>query len=230
MIECLRTENAVLKEKLGKKRILLNDDQRRRLAVKGKILGRKVLDKVGTLFTPATILCWYRKLVARKWNYSDRKKRQGRPCFRQVIVIWFCSLPSGIRAGAAIGFRANSPESATTSATPPSPIPWNRPGTRPQTNGLVGDVSEITLGRPGCDRFYSVEVWTRHGLVTFYLLYVVELKNRRVHFAGCTTSPDESWVKQTARELTNHEDGFLNGKEHLIMDRDVKFRSRFDHS
>ncbi len=99
VIECLRTENAVLKDKLGKKRILLNDDQRRRLAVKGKIFGRKVLDKVGTLFTPDTILCWHRQLVARKWNYSDRKKKQGRPCFRRVIVIWFCSLPRRIRAG-----------------------------------------------------------------------------------------------------------------------------------
>ena len=45
-----------LKEKLGKKRILLNDDQRRRLAVKGKVLGRKMLEQVGTLFTPDTIL------------------------------------------------------------------------------------------------------------------------------------------------------------------------------
>lgn len=147
-------------------------------------------------------------------------------CHRDLVLQFAKENPSW----AAIGFRANSPQSATPSATPPSPIPWNRPGTRPQTNGLVGDVSEITLGRPGCDRFYSVEVWTRHGLVTFYLLYVMELKTRRVHFAGCTTSPDESWVKQTARELTNHEDGFLSGKKHLIMDRDIKFRSRFDHS
>ena len=38
-IAYLRTENRILREKLGKKRILLNDDQRRRLAVKGKILG-----------------------------------------------------------------------------------------------------------------------------------------------------------------------------------------------
>ena len=56
VIEYLRTENAVLKEKLGKKRILLTDDQRRRLAVKGKLLGRKQLEQVGTLFTPNTIL------------------------------------------------------------------------------------------------------------------------------------------------------------------------------
>ena len=87
VIEYLHTENAVLKEKLGKKRILLSDDQRRRLAVKGKILGRKKLSQVGTLFTPDTILRWHRQLVAQKWDYSDRKeKKPGRPRVRQVIV------------------------------------------------------------------------------------------------------------------------------------------------
>ena len=63
VIEYLRAENQVLKEKLGKKRILLNDSQRRRLAVKGKILGSKRLYEVGTLFSPETILRWHRKLV-----------------------------------------------------------------------------------------------------------------------------------------------------------------------
>jgi len=66
VIEYLQTENQVLKEKLGKKRILLNDDQRRRLGAKGKILGRKLLDEIGTLFTPDTILRWHRKLTAAK--------------------------------------------------------------------------------------------------------------------------------------------------------------------
>ena len=61
----LRTENQVLREYIGKKRILLNDNQRRRLAVKGRVLGRKRLEEVGTLFTPDTILRWHRKLVAR---------------------------------------------------------------------------------------------------------------------------------------------------------------------
>ena len=48
-IEYLRTENQVLREKLGKKRIMLNDDQRRRLAVKGNILGRKALENIATI-------------------------------------------------------------------------------------------------------------------------------------------------------------------------------------
>ena len=58
VIEYLRTENQVLKEKLGPKRILLNDDQRRRLAVKGKILGRKRLEEVGTLFHAVVALAF----------------------------------------------------------------------------------------------------------------------------------------------------------------------------
>ncbi len=67
-------ENRILKEKLGKKRILLSDDQRRRLAVTGKVLGRKLLEEYGTMFTPDTILRWHRQLVAKKWDYSDRRK------------------------------------------------------------------------------------------------------------------------------------------------------------
>ena len=75
--------------------------------------------------------------------------------------------------------------------------------------------------------FTSVEVWTKSGLVTYHLLFVMELKTRRVHFAGCTTGPDEAWMRQTARELTNHQDGILNGKRYLIMDRDTKFCESF---
>ena len=69
-IEYLRAENRVLRGKLGKKRILLNDDQRRLLAVKGKILGRKMLEQIATIVTPDTILRWHRELVTAKWDYS----------------------------------------------------------------------------------------------------------------------------------------------------------------
>lgn len=62
MIEYLQEENRVLQEKMGPKRILLNNDQRRRLAVKGKMLDRMVLAEVGCLFSPETILAWHRRL------------------------------------------------------------------------------------------------------------------------------------------------------------------------
>ena len=87
VIEYLITENQVLKEKLGKKRILLNDDQRRRLAVKGKILGRKALEEIATIVTPDTLLRWHRKLIARKWDYSHRRRKKlGRPPLPREIV------------------------------------------------------------------------------------------------------------------------------------------------
>ena len=79
VVEYLRAENQVLKEAHGKRRIRLNDDQRRRLAVKGKILGRKVLGEIGTSFSPDTILRWHRQLVAEKWDYSDRPPSRRAP-------------------------------------------------------------------------------------------------------------------------------------------------------
>ncbi len=85
-IDYLQAENRVLREQVGKKRILLTDDQRRRLAVQGKELGRKGLESISTLFTPDTILRWHRKLVAAKWDYSERRKRVGRPQIRNGIT------------------------------------------------------------------------------------------------------------------------------------------------
>jgi hypothetical protein len=70
-IEYLRAENKGLREKLGKKRILLNDDQRRRLAIKGKVLGRKRLKEIGSLFSPDTIL----RFGGRATNFSIAKKQ-----------------------------------------------------------------------------------------------------------------------------------------------------------
>lgn len=78
-IAYLRTENRILREKLGKKRILLNDEQPRLLAVKGKILGRKMLEQITTIVTAETILRWHRELLAVKWDYSRCRKKIGRP-------------------------------------------------------------------------------------------------------------------------------------------------------
>jgi hypothetical protein len=86
-VEYLLTENRVLRAKLGKKRILLNDDERRRLAVKGKILGRQMLEQLATIVTPETILRWHRELVAAHWDYSKRWQSAGRAPVSQEIVL-----------------------------------------------------------------------------------------------------------------------------------------------
>ena len=87
IIEFQNTEIMSLMQSQGKKRILLTDDQRRLLAVKGKSLDRKTLRELTTIVTLDKILRWHRQLVAQKWDYSDRrKKKPGRPRVRQIIV------------------------------------------------------------------------------------------------------------------------------------------------
>ena len=75
--------------------------------------------------------------------------------------------------------------------------------------------------------FTTVEVWTKGGLVTFYLLFAMELKTRRVHLAACTASLGDNFMQQIARNLTDPFDGFLNGKKSVLMDRDANFSDAF---
>jgi hypothetical protein len=76
--------NRVLREQLGDRRLRLTDDQRRRLAVKAKGLGRKLLADVATIVTPATLLAWHRKLVAQKYD-GTANRGPGRPRTRSEI-------------------------------------------------------------------------------------------------------------------------------------------------
>ena len=85
VIDYLIEENRVLREQLGGRQVRLNDDQRRRLAVKGKALGRKVLREVAGVVTPDTILRWYRKLIAKKYDGS-KKRGPGRPRTEKEIA------------------------------------------------------------------------------------------------------------------------------------------------
>ena len=86
IIEFQNDQITTLMRALGKKRLLLTDNQRRLLAVKGKAIGRKALLRLTTIVTPDTILGWHRKLVAVKWDYSQKRKSVGRPRTPQVIV------------------------------------------------------------------------------------------------------------------------------------------------
>ena len=215
----------------GRKRLRLTDDQRRLLAVKGKSLGRKALMELTTIVTPDTILRWHRTLVAQKWDYSDRRNSVGRPPVEKDIV------------DLVLRFARENPS-------------WGYDRIQGALGNLGFDVSDQTVDNilkahgiePAPERkrkttwkifikshwdvlaaidFTTIEVWSKRGLVTYYLLFAMELATRRVHFAGCTPNPDDSWVKQIARNLTDSEDGFLNGKRYLLMDRDGKFSPAF---
>jgi transposase InsO family protein len=230
-IEYLLSENRVLKEKLGKKRILLSDEQRMRLAIKGKILGRKLLEQLAGIVTPDTILRWHRELVARKWDYSQQRQKVGRPPVSKEIV------------ELVLRIARESPS-------------WGYDRIQGALDNLGYCISDTTVGNilrdhgiePAPERrrqstwktflqahwdvlasidFTTIEVWTKSGLATCYLLFVMELATRRVHFAGLTVHPDEEWMLQIARNLTDAEAGFLRRKQYLLMDRDAKFSQAF---
>ena len=75
VIDYLREENRILREQLDGRRLRLDDDQRRRLAVKAKALGRKVLAEVASIVTPETLLAWHRKWIAQKYDGTAHRSR-----------------------------------------------------------------------------------------------------------------------------------------------------------
>jgi transposase InsO family protein len=230
-IEYLRAENRVLRETHGSKRILLNDDQRRRLAVKGTVLARQRLEQIGTLFTPDTILRWHRTLVAKKWGYSERRKSVGRPPVGHEIVDLVVRFA---RENVTCGYDKIQGALANLGHT--------------ISDQTVGNILKEHGIEPAPERkrqttwktflkahwdclaaidFTTVEVWTKGGLVTYYLLFVMELSTRRVHLAACTSSLGDEFMRRIARNLTDPFDGFLTGKRYVLMDRDTSFSSAF---
>ena len=75
--------------------------------------------------------------------------------------------------------------------------------------------------------FFTTEVWTLGGLVTYYILFFIHVESRQVHIAGVTPHPNETWMKQMARTLTMDEWGVLKPGQSLIHDRDTKFCAAF---
>ena len=231
VIDYLRTENQVLKEAHGKRRIRLNDGQRRRLAVKGKILGRQILGEIGTSFTPDTILRWHRNLVAEKWNYSDHRTTAGRPRVEKEIVelvlriagensTWGYDRIQGALAN--LGYKIS--DTTVGNILREHGI---EPVQERKRQTTWKDFLEAHWDVLGAIDFTTVEVWSKSGLVTFYLLFVMEVATRTVHLAGCSTNADETWMKQVARNLTDSADGFLAGSRYVLMDRDTKFCASF---
>jgi transposase InsO family protein len=76
--------------------------------------------------------------------------------------------------------------------------------------------------------FFTTEVWTAFGLVTYYALFFIHVGSRKVYLGGITTNPTDSWMRQAARNLTSGSCGLLARCRYLLRDRDTKFTSGFD--
>src|SRR5215510_7760705 len=232
VIAYLLEENCVLKAQLGGRRLRLTDTERRRLAALAHPLGRQRLQKVATLVTPATLLRWYKRLIAQKFDGSTHRRQLGRPCvaeeIEQLVVRMDEENPTwGYRriqgALANLGHRIDKltvRNILRRHHLDPAPQRRKAGMSWAQFLKLHWEVLAAT-------DFFTVEVATWHGLVTYYVLVVMELATRRVQIAGITPHPTAAFIQQCARQLTDPFDGFLMGKRYLIHDRDTKFTPAF---
>ncbi len=227
IIDYLLEENRIFKQQLSGRQLRLSDDDRRRLAAKAKLLGRKILDEIANLVTSDTLLSWHRKLIARKWSYP--RKGPGRPPVSPEIVELVLRIA---RENTSWGYDkiqgALDNLGYTVAASTVANI-LKRHGIVPAPERSK-QTSWRTFLKAHWDviaatDFFTIEVWTSSGLVTYYILFVIHLETRRIQIAGVTTEPNSVFMMQVARNLTDEFIGFNIGYEYLIMDRDTKFTS-----
>src|SRR5487761_2516342 len=221
-VDYLKAENRLLRARLGRRRILFTDPERRTLAALAKEIGSKVLRDLDPLVSPATLLRWHRDLVAQKWTYLNRRT-PGRPRTKidieQLVVRMACENPSwgytrihgsllnlDIKVGRGTIRRILKDHLIEPAPARGRRIPWSV--------FLKSHWKAIAASD-----FFSVEVWTWRGLVTHYILFVIDLATRRVVIAGITTNPNEAWMLQMARNLTDTETGMLRGLRYLVVTR-----------
>src|SRR6059058_4943586 len=229
-IEYLAAENHILKAQL-KGRLKLSDTERATLGEIGHRLGRKVLAEVANVARPDTILAWYRKLIARKFDGSKARRSPGRPLIKreveQVIVRmarenrdWGYDRIAGAlkNLGHDVSDQTGGNVLRRFGIAP-------APKRREQMNWAHFIRAHMAV-LAGID-FFTVEVLTWRGLATYYVLFFLHLETRRVTIAGITQHPTEEWMVQMARNAVDVIDGTLLPIRFVLHDRDTKFCSSF---
>ena len=230
VIDYLKEENRVLREQLGEKRLRFTDAQRRRLAAKAKLLGRRVLRDIGTLVTPDTLLRWHRRLIARKYDGS-KNRGPGRPGVMKEIRALVVRMATENKdwgydriEGALLNLGHRLSDTTIGRILKGHGI---EPAPKRSKRGCWDTFLKAHWEHIAAADFFTVEVWTLGGLVRYHVLIVMDLATRHVEVAGICPQPDGPWMMQVARNLTYGIDGFLRHKRFLIHDRDPVFTHEF---
>ncbi len=234
-IDYLKSQVEVLVEQQEKqnKRILLTHQQRMKVAAKAKRLSRKMLEQCTVLFTPDTIMGWYNKLIAHKYDGSQHRTSPGRPHLSQEIT------------DLVIRFKKENPRWGYEKIADQIVYLGYKISKSSVKNILIENgydpEPDLTIRSTwheflrshwdvmtACD-FFTIELLKRRKLIRCTLFFVIEFSTRKVFFAPIKLQPDGHYMKQVARILTDSEDGFLKGKRYLIHDRDPLYRSEGFH-
>jgi len=208
--EYLAAENRILRAKLPTK-LWLNNPERATLAEIGKRLGRKVLGEVACVAKPDTILAWYRRLVAKKFDGSKHRQYPERPAVPQeveVLVVRMARENSGWGYDRIVGALANLGHHLS-DQTIGNILRRHGIAPAPKRNRTTSWKDFISAHKDvlaGAD-FFTVEVLTLRGLVTYY--------------------PDHEWMEQIARSATQETWGHLHPCRYVLHDRDTKFSASF---
>ena len=231
--EYLRAENQVMKSQLKKsgKRFRFTDEQRRELAIKAKALGKRMFEIV-TIVRPETVMSWYRKLVAMKFDSSQVPRKPGRPRIEvdiEKLILKIAKDNSCWGYLRIVGALANLGHKISKSSVRNI---LKRNGFNPSGDRKHGGMtwSEFIASHKEvlwATDFFTAEAWTKHGLITHYILLFIHIGTRELILAGITPHPDGQWMAQIARNLTGF-DGDLEHVRYLIHDRDTKYTAQFD--
>jgi putative transposase len=230
--EYLVTENRILRHQL-KGRLRLSDGERKALAVIGQQLGKQALTAVAQIVKPETILAWHRTLVAQKFDGSQQRPSPGRPRIDPELEALIVRIAQENRSWGydrIVGALANL--GLTVSDQTVGNI-LKRHGIAPaperKTTTTWKEFIRTHMDVLVATDFFTAEVWTLGGLVTYYVLFFIHLGSRQVHVAGVTPHPNEAWMAQVARNVTMEEWSCLSPGQYLIHDRDTKFCAAFQH-
>jgi transposase InsO family protein len=226
VIDYVREENRVLRAQLRGKRLRLSDNERRRLAVKAKGLGRKALAQVASIVTPDTLLRWYRDLIAAKYDGSKNRSPGRPPTAKDICELvvrmaqenptWgYTRLRGALKnLGYEVG-RNTIKRILADHGIAPAPERGKSMSWSTFIKAHWGAIAATDL--------FTVEVLSPFGLIRYHVMFVIDIATRRVCIGGITSDPNGDWMKQVARNLTDMWDGFLLGTRYLIHDRDPLF-------
>jgi transposase InsO family protein len=180
------------------------------------------LREIATVVTPDTLLRWHRQFIARKWTYARRcASRCGVLSeIRRLTVrmaeenpTWGYTRIQGALKN--VGHRVGRSTIARILKAAGVPHPERPTSWQTFLRAHWGVIA-------GAD-FFTTEVWTWRGLVTYYTVFVIDLASRRVHILGSTPHPHELFMRQGGRALTAADDGLLRAHRVPICDRDAKW-------
>ena len=228
--EYLVAENRILRAHLPT-RLRLSDPERSTLAEIGKRLGRKKLKDVAATAKPETILDWYRRLMARKFDGSRHRSYPGRPRIEaevEALVERFARENPSWGYDRIVGALANlgyqlSDQTVGNILRRHDMAPAPDRSRTTTWKEFIRRHMDVLVGTD----FFTAEVLSWRGLVTYYVLFFIELESRRVWIGGITQHPDACWMEQVARNATMEDSGYLNGRRYMLHDRDQKFCAEF---